>query len=148
MCLHKQVLTALHLQELRATRAIVNILVFFSDYNFVKTSGFTFYCYLCRIIFSLIFSIRLTPSYAYLIFFYTYLLSTMSEGPAWGFERVKVCKQYWWTNLLYINNFYPKDILNMVRNSFISSSYAEIIREMLSKPFYDAVTDNQELLKL
>ena len=56
---------------------------------------------------------RLTPTYMFVLFFYWYLsmylsdgpyyqLSTGPDGPAW-----KNCEKYWWTNLLYINNFYP-----------------------------------------
>ncbi|XP_066933871.1 nose resistant to fluoxetine protein 6-like [Clytia hemisphaerica] len=60
--------------------------------------------------------IRLTPSYAYLIFFYAFLFPVLSEGPYWGFENVGLCRKYWWTNLLYINNFYPTNILDMCIN--------------------------------
>ena len=62
------------------------------------------------------FYIRLTPPYAYLIFFYTFLFPVLSDGPNWGNQRLEVCEKYWWTNLLYINNFYPTNILDMVSN--------------------------------
>lgn len=60
--------------------------------------------------------IRLTPSYAYLIFFYTYLLPLLSDGPVWNSKEDELCQSYWWTNLLYINNFYPISIMEMCVN--------------------------------
>eukprot|EP00794_Sanderia_malayensis_P019239 gene19239-21167_t len=55
--------------------------------------------------------LRLTPSYMYVILFYIFIFPYCGEGPLW-FEQsqgigIKHCKDYWWTNLLYINNFYP-----------------------------------------
>ena len=46
----------------------------------------------------------------------------LAEGPLWYSQyEDKICKEYWWTNLLYINNFHPKDIGGEVW-SFISRS--------------------------
>ena len=36
-----------------------------------------------------------------------------TEAVNWG---QKYCKQYWWTNLLYINNFIPGGMNEMVMN--------------------------------
>ena len=38
----------------------------------------------------------------------TALFIYMGDGPSWPFakESDPACKQYWWTNLLYINNFF------------------------------------------
>ena len=75
--------------------------------------------YLCAITFALIF--RLTPSYAYLLFLSTYIGPILGSGPNWFLNgphspQSENCISYWWTNLLYINNFYPKgNMADMVR---------------------------------
>lgn len=52
--------------------------------------------------------LRLTPPYAFLIFFYATLFSRLGSGPLWnewvGKNRDH-CVANWWTNLLYINNY-------------------------------------------
>ena len=57
--------------------------------------------------------LRLTPTYAFVLFFIWFLMMHLGEGPnfrlyAWE-ESVtyKACSKYWWTNLFYINNLYP-----------------------------------------
>lgn len=57
---------------------------------------------------------RLTPLYAYIILYNTYLSVPTISGPNRAFvdnpayqSSIEVCKTYWWTNLLYINNMYP-----------------------------------------
>ena len=57
--------------------------------------------------------LRLTPTYMYALFFFWFLSVHIANGPgvldALGTEsnNYYLCKKYWWTNLLYINNFYP-----------------------------------------
>ncbi|GFU31959.1 nose resistant to fluoxetine protein 6 [Nephila pilipes] len=52
--------------------------------------------------------IRLTPVYMLLIAFNTLVFKYTGSGPFWGDDSdVAACKQYWWWNLLYINNFLP-----------------------------------------
>ena len=57
--------------------------------------------------------LRLTPTYAVVLFFYWFLTVHMTDGPNYrvgaGVDSVlyKNCEKYWWTNLLYINNLYP-----------------------------------------
>ena len=51
----------------------------------------------------------MTPAYAVAIMAFTCLLPYVSDGPNWKRESSDYfhsCKSYWWTNLLYINNFY------------------------------------------
>uniref|UniRef100_T2M7V7 Leukocyte receptor cluster member 1 n=1 Tax=Hydra vulgaris TaxID=6087 RepID=T2M7V7_HYDVU len=54
--------------------------------------------------------LRVTPTYMLVIFIYSSLLPILINGPVtFKFkEKVAMCQKYWWTNLLYINNFYPK----------------------------------------
>ena len=56
--------------------------------------------------------IRLTPSFAVVLLVYTNLLPFTYTGPRSAFAREQAlstneCYENWWTNLLYINNFYP-----------------------------------------
>ncbi|XP_020624607.1 nose resistant to fluoxetine protein 6-like [Orbicella faveolata] len=51
---------------------------------------------------------RLTPTYMFVLLFLDKLLRFLGEGPLWHPEKFAYqCRKYWWTNLLYINNFYP-----------------------------------------
>ena len=57
--------------------------------------------------------LRLTPTYAFVLFFIWLLMMHLGNGPmfhlaAWEESgQYQSCEKYWWTNLLYINNFYP-----------------------------------------
>ncbi|KAL3870228.1 hypothetical protein ACJMK2_038305 [Sinanodonta woodiana] len=58
---------------------------------------------------------RLTPPYMLLMMVYIPTSKYWSDGPFWpkdGFE-VDYCKDSWWTNLLYINNFVNTDKMCM-----------------------------------
>ncbi|XP_064649525.1 nose resistant to fluoxetine protein 6-like isoform X2 [Lineus longissimus] len=54
---------------------------------------------------------RLTPAYMFVLMFYTALAKYINIGPAALVANTQKnpCVDYWWTNLLYINNFYPTD---------------------------------------
>ena len=55
------------------------------------------------------FCYRLTPTYMFVLLFYAKMTGFLGEGPLWYKEqRNPACDKYWWTNLLYINNFWPK----------------------------------------
>ena len=62
--------------------------------------------------------LRLTMVYAFVLFFWWTLTVHLGNGPMWKTmfdeesELQKNCQKYWWTNLLYINNFYPRKFLN------------------------------------
>ena len=57
--------------------------------------------------------LRLTPTYAFVIFFSWLLMMHLADGPTYHLQTweesssYQNCKKYWWTNLLYINNMYP-----------------------------------------
>ena len=60
--------------------------------------------------------LRLTPSYLFTILFYSNLYAFLGEGPLWFVnQNSTLCEKYWWTNLLYINNFYPTSLGDEVR---------------------------------
>ncbi|XP_074653885.1 nose resistant to fluoxetine protein 6-like isoform X2 [Tubulanus polymorphus] len=55
---------------------------------------------------------RLTPAYMFIVMIYATLTGYFGNGPMSPILResdyVTSCNKYWWTNLLYINNFYPQ----------------------------------------
>ncbi|XP_033118038.1 nose resistant to fluoxetine protein 6-like [Anneissia japonica] len=65
--------------------------------------------------------LRLTPVYMLVIFIFTTLTPHFTTGPLYSFaldpnpapgveNQLTYCQDYWWTNLLYINNLYPSSI--------------------------------------
>ena len=53
--------------------------------------------------------LRLTPTYAFVLFFswLLYYHFVYSPSISFGVSVFSNCPKYWWTNLLYINNLYP-----------------------------------------
>ncbi len=57
--------------------------------------------------------LHLTPSYAFVLFFYWFVTMHLTSGPDYHATTgvhsplYRNCEKYWWTNLLYINNLYP-----------------------------------------
>ena len=58
-----------------------------------------------------IFTFRLTPTYMLVLMVYSTLMKYGSTGPYWTENEVIFddCKESWWTNLLYVNNFVKLD---------------------------------------
>lgn len=55
--------------------------------------------------------LRLTPTYFFVLLMYLKIVPMLSSGPFWNLleSDQSFCNQYWWTNLLYINNLFPKN---------------------------------------
>eukprot|EP01129_Flabellula_baltica_P005159 TRINITY_DN1843_c0_g1_i1.p1 TRINITY_DN1843_c0_g1~~TRINITY_DN1843_c0_g1_i1.p1 ORF type:complete len:679 (-),score=89.89 TRINITY_DN1843_c0_g1_i1:548-2542(-) len=55
--------------------------------------------------------LRLTPTYLFMLLVFTYIYPQLGSGPYYYFDDVKPivqsCVDYWWTNILYINNIFP-----------------------------------------
>ena len=53
--------------------------------------------------------LRLTPAYAFVLFFAWFLTDHLSYGPVISLINTfsKACSKSWWANFLYINNIYP-----------------------------------------
>ena len=44
----------------------------------------------------------------FVLLFWDKLTVFLGEGPYWlNYQSDEACDKYWWSNLLYINNFYP-----------------------------------------
>ncbi|XP_033118096.1 nose resistant to fluoxetine protein 6-like [Anneissia japonica] len=66
--------------------------------------------------------LRLTPVYMLVIFIFTTLTPYFATGPFYSYlfdpnpapgveTQITYCQDYWWTNLLYINNLYPSELM-------------------------------------
>ncbi|XP_046864834.1 nose resistant to fluoxetine protein 6-like [Xenia sp. Carnegie-2017] len=54
--------------------------------------------------------LRLTPSLMFVVLFAVHIKGILSDSPTWlSLYKEKNCEDKWWTNMLYINNFYPKE---------------------------------------
>ncbi|PSN55353.1 Nose resistant to fluoxetine protein 6 [Blattella germanica] len=67
--------------------------------------------------------IRLTPPYAFVIFFYATLMYHLGSGPLWdvqvGYNK-QLCMENWWTNLLYLNNYINVDKMCMNQTWYLA----------------------------
>lgn len=64
---------------------------------------------------------RLTPVYAFVIFYYATVFDHVGTGPMWKMvvsPEVQDCRNNWYLNLLYISNYVRDD--HMVIKRFIS----------------------------
>uniref|UniRef100_A0A7M5UY80 Nose resistant-to-fluoxetine protein N-terminal domain-containing protein n=1 Tax=Clytia hemisphaerica TaxID=252671 RepID=A0A7M5UY80_9CNID len=64
--------------------------------------------------------IRITPPYMFVILFWTNVYPYMFTGPLAKQTRITGdggnCAKYWWTNMLYFNNFYPEAMGETVKD--------------------------------
>ena len=56
--------------------------------------------------------LRLSPAYYLSVFLQFKVLPHVGSGPLWFVDDVSNCEKYWFTNILYINNFYPTLMFN------------------------------------
>lgn len=67
--------------------------------------------------------VRLTPSYMAVLGFYMTWFSSIGNGPIWQ-SRIELeqerCKESWWLNILYINNYIGTDKLCMFQSWYLS----------------------------
>ena len=52
--------------------------------------------------------VRISPLYYFLLFLWFKVVPHIGHGPNWHYTDRHNCEQYWWTNVLYINNFHPR----------------------------------------
>ena len=71
--------------------------------NCVWTSQFVLKYYLIKIL-------RYWLLNAVVLLMFLYILPFIGYGPVWHFfgNMISGCDKYWWTNLLWINNIYPR----------------------------------------
>ena len=94
--------------------------------NGSENRGCTFLNFFFRIeislkleIFFMIWIFSLLPLYGYLILVYIFIFPYMSSGPFWfphdsDAYQVKQCENKGWRNILFINDFLPKNFENSV----------------------------------
>ncbi|EDV25543.1 uncharacterized protein TRIADDRAFT_55740 [Trichoplax adhaerens] len=55
--------------------------------------------------------LRIVPTYMFVILIWTNVMPHLSSGPLWYVnQQGNACTSYWWTNLLFINNFWPTQL--------------------------------------
>ncbi|XP_030745923.1 nose resistant to fluoxetine protein 6-like [Sitophilus oryzae] len=70
--------------------------------------------------------IRLTPIYAFVIFYYATVFDYTGNGPLWKIiagADSNDCKQNWWINLLYLNNYINPDHMCMTHAWYLPCDF-------------------------
>lgn len=68
--------------------------------------------------------LRLTPAYLAVIGLYATWLTKLGDGPLWDSRMTleqQRCRDSWWKNLLYINNYYGNDRLCMFQSWYLAT---------------------------
>ncbi|XP_001237269.4 nose resistant to fluoxetine protein 6 [Anopheles gambiae] len=68
--------------------------------------------------------VRLTPAYLAVIALYATWLPRLGDGPLWT-ERMELeqrrCRQSWWLNVLYVNNYFGTDSVCMFQSWYLAT---------------------------
>lgn len=70
--------------------------------------------------------IRLTPMYAYVIYFCATMFYFVGHGPMWKTiiaPEVQDCRENWWTSLLYVSNYVNADHMCMVHSWYLPCDF-------------------------
>ncbi|CAG9862563.1 unnamed protein product [Phyllotreta striolata] len=70
--------------------------------------------------------VRLTPVYAFVIFYYATIFNHSGAGPLWKLVAGgdwRDCRENWWANLLYINNYYNVDHTCMTHSWYLPCDF-------------------------
>ncbi|KAL5011558.1 hypothetical protein ScPMuIL_010109 [Solemya velum] len=81
---------------------------------------------------------RLTPCYMLVIMTYSTLFQYWGSGPFWPETGIDPnCRDYWWTNLLYINNFFDMTKMCMGWSWYLSNDMQfYVISPLMFVPLY------------
>lgn len=54
---------------------------------------------------------RYAPLNIFMVLFFTFIGPSLGTGPLWHgyYKTIEPCQTYWWTTMIYINNFYPQN---------------------------------------
>ncbi|KAJ8668165.1 hypothetical protein QAD02_009828 [Eretmocerus hayati] len=95
-------------------------------------TSYTLLCYLEKvkrsnfIILILFRFLRLTPLYAFVVFFYAYIFPLLGSGPLWPSiinAQADYCASTWWSNLFYLNNYVSSNQLCIFQSWYISVDF-------------------------
>ena len=71
---------------------------------------------------------RLTPVVGFSMLFWVYVVPHLATGPQWyTMTYDATCAAHWWSNLLYIQNFFPVSLEQIVSNRSILSTIFAVI---------------------
>ncbi|GFY53418.1 nose resistant to fluoxetine protein 6 [Trichonephila inaurata madagascariensis] len=76
---------------------------------------------------------RILPVYTYVILF-MFLGNLLGSGPIWydtTHKYLQACHDNWWTNLIFINNFYNSDSMCIPQSWYIASDFQLYIAALL-----------------
>ncbi|KAL3870700.1 hypothetical protein ACJMK2_038744 [Sinanodonta woodiana] len=83
---------------------------------------------------------RLTPPYMLFLFFYSILYPYIGNGPYWFASSTRdwdMCKESWWTNLLYVNNLVKTDKMCMGWSWYLANDMQfYILSPLILIPFF------------